>query len=145
MNARLEAQEAARAVHDPSAPAPPSETDATLIKSSLVTLGLPAPAITADMERDERRYHEGLAGELAGLLLGSGRLMDEPTGGRAIISLDEVWGLWNRVRGVGPSPHPIDRSELSQPCSRPPMPPRPASTSKPPRIRRFRCASSSRA
>ena len=103
MNARLEAQETARAAHDPSAPAPPSESDATLIKSSLVTLGLPAPAITADMQRDERLYHEGLARELAGLLIGPGRMMDERSGGRPIMSLDEVWGLWNRVRGVGAS------------------------------------------
>ncbi|RSH87438.1 hypothetical protein EHS25_003348 [Saitozyma podzolica] len=88
----------------------PSADEATLIRTSLVQLGLPAPALTSDMVKSDREYHEGLAIELGGLLTGhadeGGRkgkaregLMVGP-GGRGVIGLDEVWGLWMRARGV---------------------------------------------
>ncbi len=63
--------------------------------------------VTLDMIKDERKWSEELARELAGILQGMG-----PSKGsaqkegmmkkRGIIGLDEVWGGWNRARGVGP-------------------------------------------
>lgn len=89
--------------------------EATFIRSSLSQLGLQmsnAP-VTLDMIKDEKRWFEELAKELAGVLQGAGSrgrgrggdkegLMRE----RGIIALDEVWGGWNRARGVGKSPFP---------------------------------------
>lgn len=75
-----------------------------MIRSTLVQLGLPAPALTADMVRDETKYHQGLAQELGHLLTGSkgsGQGLMTGKEGRGIIGLDEVWGLWMRARGVG--------------------------------------------
>ena len=102
LNAKLTAQQS-------SGGANVTEADATLIRSSLVQLGLSAPALTQDMVRDERKYHLGLAQELGRLLTGStsmiggkggqGLMIGE--GGRGVIALDEVWGLWMRARGVG--------------------------------------------
>ena len=79
-----------------------TEEEATLIKSSLVQLGLPAPALTQDMVRDEQMYLQGLAKELGGLLTGSSseRGLMIGSAGRGVIGLDEVWGLWMRARGV---------------------------------------------
>ena len=93
------------------------ENASSLIQSSLVQLGLPAPAVTPDMVRDEVAYHEELARELATLLQGGDgrpglmqcaadsdvRASAEPAmAPRApgIVALDEVWGMWNRARGV---------------------------------------------
>ncbi|KAF5366535.1 hypothetical protein D9758_008946 [Tetrapyrgos nigripes] len=86
--------------------------EATFIRSSLSQLGLPmtnAP-VTLDMIKDERKWFEELAKELAGVLQGQGQghgdknqkttegdMMKE----RGVIALDEVWGGWNRARGVG--------------------------------------------
>lgn len=76
--------------------------EATFIRSSLSQLGLQmsnAP-VTLDMIRDERKWVEELAKELGGVLQGSGKdggMMRE----RGIVALDEVWGGWNRARGVG--------------------------------------------
>lgn len=76
--------------------------EATFIRSSLSQLGLQmsnAP-VTLDMMKDERRWIEELARELAQILQGSkegGGMMKD----RGIIALDEVWGGWNRARGVG--------------------------------------------
>lgn len=64
--------------------------------------------VTLDMIRDERRWVEELARELGEVLQGSRNdggfskrsgvgMMRE----RGIIALDEVWGGWNRARGVG--------------------------------------------
>ncbi|KAK8864340.1 hypothetical protein IAR55_001587 [Kwoniella newhampshirensis] len=84
----------------------PSEEEATMIRTSLVQLGLAAPALTKEMVRDERRYREGLAKELGGLLTGSQGMGELKEGlmvgekGRGVIGLDEVWGLWMRARGV---------------------------------------------
>ncbi|BEJ09297.1 hypothetical protein CcaverHIS641_0602120 [Cutaneotrichosporon cavernicola] len=76
------------------------DAEATLVRSSLVRLGLPAPALTQDMVRDERAYFDGLARELGALLTGSkGQgLMLQP--GHGVIALDSVWGHWMRARGV---------------------------------------------
>ncbi len=85
--------------------------EATFIRSSLAQLGLQmanAP-VTQDMVRDERIWFEELAKELAGVLEGSGAGAGKGTGKggegmmrrRGIIALDEVWGGWNRARGVG--------------------------------------------
>lgn len=83
----------------------------TLIKTSLVQLGLPTPALTQDMVRDEQVYLEGLAKELGGILTGrpggmgkgnattTGLMVGE--GGRGVVGLDEVWVIWQRARGVG--------------------------------------------
>lgn len=74
------------------------DAEATLVRSSLVRLGLPAPALTQDMVRDERAYFDGLARELGALLTGGEGLMMQP--GHGVIALDSVWGLWMRARGV---------------------------------------------
>lgn len=98
----------------------PTESEAaTLIRSSLVKLGLPAPAITKEMAKNEEEYHRDLAKELGYVLLGrqgrGGGLMGHGSvcgetastdlGGTAkgIVGLDEVWCVWNRIRGVGES------------------------------------------
>lgn len=78
--------------------------EATFIRSSLAQLGLQmanAP-VTQDMVRDERNWYEELAKELAGVLEGSGAKGGEGMmRRRGIVALDEVWGGWNRARGVG--------------------------------------------
>ena len=88
---------------------PSSEPEeAKFIRSSLAQLGLQlsnAP-VTADMIQDESAWMEELARELARVLQGSlDEGPDQKTGGimkeRGIIGLDEVWGGWNRARGVG--------------------------------------------
>ncbi|KAF7373152.1 Vacuolar protein-sorting-associated protein 36 [Mycena sanguinolenta] len=78
--------------------------EATFIRSSLSQLGLEMSntPVTLDMMKDERRWIEQLARELASVLQGSSSSRD--TRGmmkeRGIIALDEVWGGWNRARGV---------------------------------------------
>ena len=88
---------------------PSSEPEeAKFIRSSLAQLGLQlsnAP-VTADMIQDEKTWMEELARELARVLQGSlDEGPDQKSGGimkeRGIIGLDEVWGGWNRARGVG--------------------------------------------
>ncbi|KAI9461946.1 EAP30/Vps36 family-domain-containing protein [Lactarius psammicola] len=58
--------------------------------------------VTLDMARDEKRWYEQLARELAGVLQGTGGKngLGMMATTRGIISLDEVWGGWNRARGV---------------------------------------------
>ncbi|KAF7343333.1 Vacuolar protein-sorting-associated protein 36 [Mycena venus] len=79
--------------------------EATFIRSSLSQLGLEmsnAP-VTLDMMKDERRWMEQLARELASVLQGSSNSGRDARGmmkDRGIIALDEVWGGWNRARGV---------------------------------------------
>ncbi|KAL1408761.1 Vacuolar protein-sorting-associated protein 36 [Vanrija albida] len=86
-----------------------SEEEATLVRSSLVQLGLRAPALTQDMADSEQGYLRGLAHELGGILTGRTRhepqstihrdgLMLQP--GHGVIALDTVWGLWMRARGI---------------------------------------------
>jgi ESCRT-II complex subunit VPS36 len=77
---------------------------ATFIRSSLAQLGLRMTdiPITLDMAHDEKRWYEQLAHELASVLQGTGgKNGTGMMGNRGIIPLDEVWGGWNRVRGVG--------------------------------------------
>lgn len=76
--------------------------EATFIRSSLSQLGLQMEntPVTLDMIKDERKWHDELARELTRVLQGSSEksgLMKD----RGIIALDEVWGGWNRARGVG--------------------------------------------
>ena len=77
--------------------------EATFILSSLSQLGLQMSntPVTLDMMKDERKWFDELARELAGVLQGTTKagIMKE----RGIIALDEVWGSWNRARGVGTS------------------------------------------
>lgn len=70
--------------------------EATFIRSSLAQLGLSMDGIpvTSDMSKDEQKYVEQLSIELGKVLLSG--IMRE----RGIIGLDEVWGGWNRARGV---------------------------------------------
>jgi ESCRT-II complex subunit VPS36 len=77
---------------------------ATFIRSSLAQLGLQMTdvPVTLDMARDEKRWYEQLARELAPVLQGTGGKSGTGLmGDRGIIPLDEVWGAWNRARGVG--------------------------------------------
>ena len=139
LNAKLTKQEqaaaAAREAGQPENAVQPDQEAATLIRSSLVQLGLPAPAVTEDMARDQEEYHRELARELAGLLLGapSGgqrvglmgtgkiaakgkgnetlpRVSDDELKGRGLVGLDEVWCVWNRARGVALVPPQALRS-----------------------------------
>ena len=85
-------------------------SETTTIRSSLVSLGLPTPAVTPDMVRSDREYAQELARELAGVLTGQGLqngkasahkpLMSDSEDGRGLMSLDEVWCIWNRARGI---------------------------------------------
>lgn len=88
---------------------PPEPEEATFIRSSLSQLGLQISntSVTLDMMKDERKWFEELARELARVLQGPPNLStnkDGAMGGmmknRGIIALDEVWGGWNRARGV---------------------------------------------
>ncbi|KAF9072395.1 EAP30/Vps36 family-domain-containing protein [Rhodocollybia butyracea] len=82
--------------------------EATFIRSSLSQLGLHMEntPVTLDMIKDERKWIEELARELANVLQGSERayMYGTTSGGimkeRGIVALDEVWGGWNRARGV---------------------------------------------
>jgi ESCRT-II complex subunit VPS36 len=75
--------------------------EATFIRSSLSQLGLQMTntPVTLDMIKDERKWEEELVRELADVVQvggpGKGILR-----GRGIIGLDEVWGGWNRARGI---------------------------------------------
>lgn len=139
LNAKLTRREAEAAAKSKQAVADRGEEQgdddtaaaATLIRSSLVRLGLPTPAITKEMARDQDEYYAGLARELGYILLGhsagateglmgKGRVLKKGKEGftcapssqqldvsdgdaskaRGIVSLDEVWAVWNRVRGI---------------------------------------------
>lgn len=90
--------------------------EATFIRSSLAQLGLSMPnaPVTQTMIKDDRQWTEELARELAGVLQGStdarpsakGKKHEGIMHERGIIALDEIWGAWNRARGIGtPSAH----------------------------------------
>lgn len=106
LNAKLIAQEEQRsrlrALHPELAAGMKDEPEeAKFIRSSLSQLGLQSTAITADMVKDEREWFEQLAKELGSVLInpnGGGLMRD-----RGILGLDEIWGGWNRARGVGMS------------------------------------------
>jgi ESCRT-II complex subunit VPS36 len=103
------------ASNNPSLTVASSEPEeATFIRSSLSQLGLQMTntPVTQDMMKDERRWTDELARELARVLQGTndgpGRRGGNEGGGgmmgdRGIIALDEVWGGWNRARGIGMS------------------------------------------
>ncbi|GAA95814.1 uncharacterized protein L969DRAFT_95314 [Mixia osmundae IAM 14324] len=84
----------------------PSDEQISLIRSTAVNLGLPAPAVTAEMVRDEQLYHQELAAELVSVLFGQSGARQRPVvmrndrGSKGIITLDEAWCIWNRARGV---------------------------------------------
>lgn len=82
------------------------EQKAGLIRSSLVKLGLPTPAVTSDMISSDQAYFKELAKELGGLLT---RTMGGESGimfhgfrdlAVGIRPLDEIWCIWNRARGI---------------------------------------------
>lgn len=111
LNERLTVLSAASSSSAPHAgPTPGSAAvepeEATFIRSSLAQLGLQMPnaPVTLDMIHDERRWHEELARELAGVLQGAPGKGRAAAAGmmrqRGIVGLDEVWGGWNRARGV---------------------------------------------
>ncbi|KAL1748714.1 EAP30/Vps36 family-domain-containing protein [Schizophyllum fasciatum] len=86
-----------------SAPATQAESELISSLSSLALTTLKATPVTQDMIKDEEKWMRELARELALVLQGdsvsgahSGGLMRD----RGIIALDEVWGAWNRARGV---------------------------------------------
>jgi ESCRT-II complex subunit VPS36 len=75
----------------------------TFLRSSLVQLGLPVPAITKDAKtmRDEREYLEALAVEFGGVLTGvEGKGLMTGKEGKGVLGMDEAWVVWNRARGV---------------------------------------------
>ncbi|GHJ83930.1 hypothetical protein NliqN6_0332 [Naganishia liquefaciens] len=84
-------------------PDPEAETR-TFLRSSLVQLGLPVPAITQDPSamQSEREYLDALSGELGGLLTGGREGEGLMTGreGKGLVGMDEAWVVWNRARGV---------------------------------------------
>lgn len=107
LNERLTAVQAAGEAQPPGQGALPVEPEgAAFIRSSLAQLGLQmrgAP-VTPDMVRDERKWHEELARELADVLQGAPDRSAAAEGvmrRRGVVGLDEVWGGWNRARGVG--------------------------------------------
>ena len=75
--------------------------EATFIRSSLSQLGLQMSntPVTLDMIKDEKRWEEELVRELADVIQGGGPGKGILRG-RGIIGLDEVWGGWNRARGI---------------------------------------------
>lgn len=111
LNAKLTAQEEQRArlsaLHPELAIGAASDEpeEAKFIRSSLSQLGLQSTAITADMVKNEREWFEQLAKELGSILVQSDRegLMHD----RGIVGLDEIWGGWNRARGVGTYCSPV--------------------------------------
>ena len=105
LNAKLIAQEEQREKIRALRPDLPSLTanepeEAKFIRTSLSQLGLKSAAVTQDMVKDEKQWFEQLAKELGTVLIGStpreGLMRD-----RGIVGLDEIWGGWNRARGVG--------------------------------------------
>jgi ESCRT-II complex subunit VPS36 len=73
-----------------------------IIGSSMARLGLvgPTPAAATSENGKEEKWLADLTKELATVLTGNdgnGGLMKA----RGMIALDEVWGAWNRARGVG--------------------------------------------
>lgn len=122
LRAQLDSHERRQAREDP-------EHVDTMLQSAMVQLGLAAPAVTPDMVRNETAYHRALACELASVLLGEhgvlgpGYVIREnaaqpeadivPDTGRGLLALDEVWGVWNRARGVALVPPRVMRAAVA--------------------------------
>ncbi|KAF8591776.1 hypothetical protein K439DRAFT_1326131 [Ramaria rubella] len=74
------------------------------IRTSLSQLGLQNSAVTQDMVKDDKEWIEQLAKELGGVLVGTrndrGKEQEGLMRDRGIVGLDEIWGGWNRARGV---------------------------------------------
>lgn len=79
-----------------------------IIESSMARLGLHSTSpVASEGGKEDERQLEDLARELGSILTSgpnvntssrkSGALMQA----RGMIALDEVWGAWNRARGVG--------------------------------------------
>jgi ESCRT-II complex subunit VPS36 len=125
LNAKLTAQEEQRArlrtLRPELAALPATAVDepeeAKFIRSSLSQLGLQTTAVTQDMVKDEKEWAEQLAKELGTMLVGARNDKSKGQAGlmrdRGIVGLDEIWGGWNRARGVGMSSRHI--SCLSKP------------------------------
>lgn len=102
LNSKLTALESQTNLNEPN-----DQKNLTIIRSSLLKLGLPTPAITSDMMQNDESYEIELCKELAGLLTrdldgnDTSILKDGKVGGRGIVFLDQVWCIWNRARGVG--------------------------------------------
>lgn len=91
--------------------------EATFIRSSLAQLGLEMKntPVTLDMIKDEKKWEEELVRELANVIQGAGPKKGIMKG-RGIVALDEIWGGWNRARGVGTDTTlSIDISYLTKP------------------------------
>ncbi|KAG6843990.1 hypothetical protein H0H87_010908 [Tephrocybe sp. NHM501043] len=109
LNDKLTAATAVSSTTTSSSSQVPEPEEATFIRTSLSQLGLQMPGapVTLDMMKDEKRWAEELARELARVLQGSATFPSQDAGGgggmmrsRGVIALDEVWGGWNRARGV---------------------------------------------
>lgn len=102
LNDKLSAISSSAASSSPYSSSLSSEPEeATFIRSSLSQLGLQmanAP-VTLDMIKDEKKWEEQLVRELADVIQGGGSGKGILRG-RGIIGLDEVWGGWNRARGI---------------------------------------------
>ncbi|KIJ36406.1 hypothetical protein M422DRAFT_34242 [Sphaerobolus stellatus SS14] len=101
LNAKLTAQEEQRerlrALRPDLTLASDEPEEAKFIRSSLSQLGLKTSAVTQDMVKDDKEWLEQLAKELGTILVGNpkGLVRD-----RGVVGLDEIWGGWNRARGV---------------------------------------------
>jgi ESCRT-II complex subunit VPS36 len=108
LSAKLASVEAAAAAIPGGTASAAQPEDAAFIRSSLAQLGMTLPggaAVATAADGDERAWHVQLARELATVLQGStdprapshgkGIMTD-----RGVLTLDEVWGAWNRARGV---------------------------------------------
>ena len=113
LNAKLTAQEEQRARLTALRPELASSLvidepeEAKFIRSSLSQLGLQTSAVTQDMVKDDKEWIEQLAKELGSVLVGTrndkGKEQEGLMKDRGIVGLDEIWGGWNRARGVGMS------------------------------------------
>jgi ESCRT-II complex subunit VPS36 len=81
-----------------------SSSQATLLSLGSQTT-LVASETATDGGKEDEKWLEGLARELGILLTGGPHETNKGSGGlmhaRGMIALDEVWGAWNRTRGVG--------------------------------------------
>ncbi|KAF8488893.1 vacuolar protein sorting-associated protein 36 [Gautieria morchelliformis] len=107
--------------------------EAKFIRSSLSQLGLQTSAVTQDMVKDDKEWIEQLARELGSVLVGTRNDKGNQQAGlmrdRGIVGLDEIWGGWNRARGVALIP-----PETMMLC----LPHLPMVTKPPIRLRTFR-------
>lgn len=102
LNDRLSATTTSATSSSPYSSSLTSEPEeATFIRSSLSQLGLEMTntPVTLDMIKDQKKWEEGLVQELADVIQGGGPGKGILRG-RGIIGLDEIWGGWNRARGI---------------------------------------------